>query len=463
MDVTHNESLVLSGICTTPKMLFELDGKVAASDFIDQNHRKIYELLKYIIVEIQPEKIDEFICLTSANQLGYSINKVEKDTLDVILSRVVGKETLLIEAKTIKRESVRRFLNKTLLDESNNIVSFEGSINEMLGGVEGRLFDAFTHLGSQQEGELTPISDKVFSYVKSLVGSEPVGLDLGFPNWQRAFGKIRNGSVNGVFARMKQGKSQLALQLALRAAVFNNTPTLILDTELTEEMQMIRMAAQLAKVPYESVEEGTWVNSHEYVKRMKEAEILIQGKPIIYESISGMSIEEVVPIIRRFAMKYNSKVSVKPQAMVIYDYIKLPDIGALSTANEYQILGAITSRLHDEAVRTKMPFFVIGQQNRSGAETDSITTIADSDKIARDIDSISIIRRKTERELSLDPSENGSHVLKVLAARNGSGHLDGEYTNLYFDMSCGFMNEGDTFTYDKLNSLRQRAEAQTEL
>ncbi len=460
MNEVVSESIVLAGISKNPKMLFELDGKIGEHDFFHEQHSKLYKLLKHVIVEIQPERVDEFVCLTTANELGLTLNKVEKEALDVALSRNVGKEALVSAAKAVKKASVKRYLNEVLQNEADEILNSEGSVNEMLGGVESRLFDAFTHLGAQQEGELTPISDKVFKYVRGLVGSEPVGLDLGFPNWQRAFGKIRNGSVNGVFARMKQGKSQLALQLAIRAAVFKNIPTLILDTELTEEMQMIRMAAQLAKVPYDLVEEGKWVNTHEYVRRMEEAEKVIAGKPIIYESISGMPIEEVIPIIRRFAMKFNAKPTTTPQALVIYDYIKLPDIGQLSTANEYQILGAITSKLHDEAVRCKLPFFVVGQQNRSGAEEDSITTIADSDKIARDIDSISIIRRKTERELNMDPTDNGSHVLKVLAARNGAGHLGDEYVNLHFDMSCGFMTEGNAFTYDRLQQLRDKVAEQ---
>ena len=456
MNDPTSETIVLAGICKNPKMFFELDGKISEQDFFEEEHQKLYKLFKHVIVDVQPEVVDEFICLTTAKDIGLNLKKTEKAALDIILERNVKKEALLSAAKTIKKISVKRFLSRILSEESDEILNHDGSVNEMLGGLEGRLFDAFTHLGTKEEGELTPISGKVFDYVKSLVGAKPVGLDLGFPQWQRAFGKIRNGSVNGIFARMKQGKSQLALQLAIRAAVFNNIPTLILDTELTEQMQMIRLAAQLAKVPYDLVEEGKWVNSHEYVKRMEEAEIMLRDKPIIYESISGMPIEEVVPIIRRFAMKFNSKPTITPQALVIYDYIKLPDIGQLNTANEYQILGAITSKLHDEAVRTNMPFFVVGQQNRSGAEADSITTIADSDKIARDIDSISIIRRKTERELNLDPSENGSHILKVLAARNGSGHLGDEYVNLHFDMSCGFMTEGKEFTHDKLQQLRDK-------
>ncbi|MCI0559801.1 MAG: DnaB helicase C-terminal domain-containing protein, partial [Nitrososphaera sp.] len=253
---------------------------------------------------------------------------------------------------------------------------------------------------------------------------------------------------------------QLALQLAIRSAVYRNIPTLILDTELTEEMQMVRIAAQLAKVPYDLVEEGTWVRVQDYVNRIGEAEKILRDKPLIYESCSGKSIEEVVPLIRKFAMRFNTDVQKTPKCLVIYDYIKLPDISKLADADEHQILGAITSKLHDEAVRLKLPMFVIGQQNRSAVESDSIVTIADSDKIARDIDSISIIRRKNEKELNLDPSDNGSHILKVLAARNGPGHLDDEYVNLQFDMSCGFMTEGESFTYDKMQFLKERVDAQ---
>ena len=455
MSEVISESIILAGIAKNPKLLFELDGRLNANDFFHEQHSKIFKLLKHVIVEVQPERVDEFICLTTANELGLKLSKQESEALEVALSRNVGKEALMQAAKAVKKSAVKRFLNSVLENEAAMIMDAEGSVSEVLGGVEGRLYTAFTNLGVGDDTEMQFVSDKVFDYIRSLVGSKPVGLDLGFPGWQRAFGKIRNGSVNGVFARMKQGKSQLALQLAIRAAVERNIPTLILDTELTEEMQMIRMAAQIAKIPYDMIEEGTWVRSHDYVKRIEAAEQMLKGKPLIYESISGMPIDEVVPLIRRFSMRFNANPGITPQCLVIYDYIKLPDLGQLATANEYQILGAITSKMHDEAVRLKLPMFVVGQQNRSGAEADSMTTIADSDKIARDIDSISVIRRKTERELSMDPAENGSHMLKVLAARNGQGHLGDEYTNLHFDMSCGDMSEGEAFTYDKLQFLRE--------
>jgi replicative DNA helicase len=460
---TVSESIVLAGLVNNPKSLYELDGRfLKPSDFFHTENSKIYNLLKHIIVEIQPERIDEYICLTTAKELDMKLSKAEHDGLEVALQRQVPEEALMAAAKTVKKASVRRFLQTVLEEEANKIEAAEGSVSEIIGNVESRLYDAFNNLGTTED-HMVNLADKAFDFVKSLVGAESIGLDLGFTSWQKDFGKIRNGSVNGIFARMKQGKSQLALQLVIRSAVFGGIPTLLLDTELTEEMQMIRLCAQLAKVPYDYIEEGTWVKNADMVKRMAEAEKVIQGAPIIYADISGRPVEEAVSYIRKFALKYNRNPDKTPKTLVVYDYIKLPNLSALNAANEYQILGAITSKLHDEAVRLKLPIFVVGQQNRSGAEEDSITTIADSDKIARDIDSISIIRRKTERELNLDPSENGTHVLKVLASRNGPGHIGDEYVNLHFDMACGFMTEGERFTYDKLQFLRQQTEQSAEI
>lgn len=451
------ESLVLAGLVKNPDVLYELDGKfITANDFFYSEHTKLYELIRHIIIEVNPQRIDEYICMATAKDLGMTFSQNEASALEVVLARNVGKEALISSAKQVKKASVQRFLQATLEDEANQIEKAEGSVAHILGGIEDRLFKAFSNLGTQEDDTVN-LAAKAFDYVKGLVGSESIGLDLGFTNWQRAFGKIRNGNVHGVFARMKQGKSQLALQLAVRA-MLKGVPVLLLDTELGEQLQMIRLAAQVAKVPYEYIEEGTWIRNNDMVKRMTAAEEMIQAKEFMYADISGLAIDEAVNYIRKFALKYNRNPGHSPQCLVIYDYVKLPDIGMLATANEYQILGAVTSTLHDEALRLSLPIMLVGQQNRSGAEQDGTTTIADSDKIARDIDSISIIRRKTPGELNHDPVENGGHILKVIACRSGPGHVGDEYTNLHFDMSCGFMTEGEDFTYEKLQFLRSQVD-----
>ena len=227
-------------------------------------------------------------------------------------------------------------------------------------------------------------------------------------------------------------------------------------------MQMIRLCAQAAQVPYEYVEDGTWVRNNDMVKRMADAEEWMKTKELVYADISGLSIDEAATHLRKFAMKYNRNNTHTPQCLAIYDYVKLPDIGMLASGvNEYQILGAVTSKLHDEAIRLKLPIILVGQQNRAGTENDGTTTIADSDKIARDIDSISILRRKTDREFANDPLDNGSHMLKVIACRSGPGHVGDEYTNLKFDMSCGSITEGEDFTYERLQWLQNKVEKDT--
>jgi len=456
MDNIVLESILLSGLIKHPSVFYELERRISPSDFEQSHYRKLYDLICQIRTNTDIETITRFNFMTTASELGDSLSDIEVEAVDMILARNVDEKATVDAAKIIKKRSVIETLRDILDRESKNVESAEGNIHEIVGGIEERLFHEFNTLGSDDEVMIN-IAHKAFDFVKSLVGAPSIGLDLGFPIWQKSFGKIRNGSVHGIFARMKQGKSQLALQLAVRS-MLKNTPVLLLDTELGEEMQMIRLCAQAAKVPYEYIEEGTWVRNNDMVKRMTAAEEWVKTKEFMYADISGQSIQEVANCIRKFALKYNRNPGVTPQCLTIYDYIKLPDIGMLASANEYQILGAVTSRLHDEALKLKLPIFVVGQQNRSGAESDSNTTIADSDKIGRDLDSMTLIRRKTERELSTDPSKNGTHILKVIDCRSGPGHVGDEYINLYFDMSCGVMSEGEEFTYEKLQFLRKQVE-----
>ncbi len=456
MDNIVLETILLSGLIKNPDVFYQLESRLSPTDFEEPNCGKLYNLIRHIRTHSQDDDITRFSFMTVANELGEPLNDTMVEAVDMMLARNVDKESTLNAAKTIKKRSVIDMLRDSLERESKDLERAEGNIHEIVGGIEDRLFKDFNTLGSDEEAMIN-IAAKTFGHVKNLVGKESIGLDLGFPQWQKTFGKVRNGSVHGVFARMKQGKSQLALQLAVRAMI-QDVPVLLLDTELGESMQMIRLAAQVARVPYEYIEEGTWVRNADMVKRMADAEEMMKTKEFMYADISGQTIQEAANCIRKFALKYNRNPGITPKCLVIYDYIKLPDIGMLNSANEYQILGAVTSRLHDEAIKLKLPIFVVGQQNRSGAESDSNTTIADSDKIARDIDSITIIRRKTDREFAHDPVENGTHMLKVLDCRSGPGHVGDEYVNLHFDMSCGDIREGDNFTYEKLQFLRNQVE-----
>ncbi len=456
MDNIVLESILLSGLIKHPNLFYELERRITVRDFEEPRHGKLYDLIRHIRIKSEVDSITRFNFMTTAADLGEVLSDVEIDAVDMLLARNVDTESTTNAAKIIKKRSVVQELRDILEKESREVESAEGSVYEVVGGIEDRLFHAFNTLGSDED-VMVNIAKQAFDFTKGLVGAPSIGLDLGFPNWQKAFGKIRNGSVNGVFARMKQGKSQLALQLAVRC-MLRDVPVLLLDTELGQEMQMIRLCAQAAKVPYEYVEEGTWVRNADMVKRMAEAEEWMKTKEFMYADISGQSIQEAANCIRKFALKYNRNPGITPQCLVIYDYIKLPDIGMLATAQEHQILGAVTSRMHDEALRLKLPIFVVGQQGRSGTESDSNTTIADSDKIGRDLDSMTLIRRKTERELEIDPSENGTHMLKVMDCRSGPGHIGDEYVNLKFDMSCGAMSEGDEFTYEKLKWLRNQTE-----
>ena len=449
------ESLVLSGLVKNPRMIFELDGKfLKHDDFYHGPFQNIYAVLRDLIINQQVESIDKHLVNIRAAELNL---RIEEDELNVVLSRDVSSEALVGFAKIVKKLSVKRFLSTKLSHISDSVEPHSGSVAELLGQIENEVFDAVNGLGTSEQA-IEKIAEGSWDYIVNL-GKEEVGLDLGFKAWQSDVGEIRNRSVHGIFGRPKAGKSQLALQFALRAACFRNIPTLILDSELGKPLEWIRLYGQLAGVPYKQIESGAWKNSADMVQKMEDAKKLIEEAPLYYINVAGMPIDEIVPALRQFGMKYSNPETMTPKCLAIYDYVKLGDIGQLATAKEYQILGAVTSRLHDEANRLNMPIIMVGQLNRSAETSDGLDTIADSDKISRDIDSVSIIRQKAEKEKSSDVDPHASHLLKVLACRSGPGHDDMEYINLEFHKGSGFITEKERFTADILSALKGMTES----
>jgi replicative DNA helicase len=449
-----SEAIVLSGLVKNPRMIFELDGKfLKHDDFYHGPFQNAYIVLRDLIINQQADKIDKHLVTIRANEIDVAL---AKDELDAIFARDVGKEALIRYAKKVKKLSVKRFLSMKLHSMSNEVEPYDGSVSELLGHIENEVFDAVNGLGSSQQ-VVELIAEGSWDYIVNL-GKHPIGLDLGFKNWQEDIGEIRNKSVHGLFGRPKAGKSQLALQFGLRAACFKNIPTLILDSELGKQLEWVRLYGQLAQIPYKQIESGAWKNSEVMVEKMEKARDIIDKAPFYYVNVAGMPIDEIIPALRQFGMKYSNQEATTPQCLTIYDYVKLGDIGQLMTAKEYQILGAITSRLHDEANRLNMPVIMVGQLNRSAETSDGLDTIADSDKISRDIDSVSIIRQKAEKEKSQDIDAHCSHLLKVLACRSGPGHDDMEYINLEFQKGSGYITERERFTSDLLATLKNMNE-----
>jgi hypothetical protein len=171
--------------------------------------------------------------------------------------------------------------------------------------------------------------------------------------------------------------------------------------------------------------------------------------PYFYEAVRGLSYDDVLALIRRWARRIvhlDACGRVVRPAVVIYDYIKLINAQFVTgREQEHQTLGYITSGLKDLMGETGMACLTFAQMNRQGITSEETDAIAGSDRILHYASSLSLFKRKNDEVLQKDDppgSEKYSHKLIVKKSRFGEEHRGRDYINLSADYARARITEG---------------------
>jgi len=450
LEAVGAERAVLSILFKKPELLFQIDDVVSEQDFTNSGAKVIYSLIKNLLLEDAAAQIDYYTLISRAEERGLKdflslthngelLRAIEKTNVDIA---TLGRHVNAVKSATIKRVTIA-----TLDNLKDNVEEFSGPPIDLKNMVENTVFGAMQSL-DRGDDDIVCLADTFEQSINTYADlNEIIGLNVGFPRWQRDCGGIRNGTVTGLFARAKAGKSQFSAHCAVKVAVEQRLPTLYLDTELQLRNQQMRVAGILSGIPYSRIESGAWKESKEEVGKIKRAFEVVKDSPFYYKNISGRSYHHVLPVIRKFFhQKVRESKGDIPRCLVIYDYIKLMDMNDLKAAAEWQILGFLLSAIHDVAAQLNIPILALGQLNREALRVDSEATIAGSDRITHNVDSLTIMRAKRPEEIELDGEQRGNYMLKALLARNGPGHDYNDWVNVHFDKGAG------QFVEDKRNS-----------
>ena len=168
----------------------------------------------------------------------------------------------------------------------------------------------------------------------------------------------------------------------------------------------------------------------------------IEGMPLYYQSISGLSVSDVIPHMRRWVLTHvkPDRETRVPQCLIVYDYIKLSMTSEIKSGvlAEWQQHGLHVSAIHDFAKQYNVPIIAFGQTNNE--VDDSLRCVAGGKRISENVTSVSYFKRKSDQERANDNS--GTHMVKIFKARFGSA-LWGSYINYNADLSCGDFQELD--------------------
>ncbi len=456
------EKLLLSSFIRYPMRFFDFAEYLSEEDFTLSHNKAIFLSIRSLMLDKKSDSISKSKIISEAKSIGYdnfmSMTK-NGEVLDDLISEKTNETDIGNSFLEVKRQSLRRAYSEGADNIQAYLSSTSDPLDKIIANVENMIVSKTVVLDYGRHA-IKNMTKGLKDFVSDLAkNTGHLGLDIGFPIWQSRCGQIRNGSITFIAATSKAGKSQLGLRAGLTVAHKLNLPVLLVDSELSEADQKIRLVGMLAKVPYNIIETGYWRLTAdelkaknitdddverilEYGRRLRDDRFweIAEKLPIDYMQISGMSVQEVIPHMRRWLLTKvkPSKDSKFPECLIIYDYIKLANVDELKGGKiaEYQVHGLNVAGLHDFCKDYNIPILTFGQTNRE--IDDNFNCVAGSKRIVENVDSISLIKKKTEEEKSMDPT--GTHLMRVWAGRHGSG-TDSSHINVQANLEYGEFTE----------------------
>jgi len=458
------EKVFLAGVAKHPQKLFEFVEYLDEEDFQHSATRMTFEAMRSLVIDKEAEKISKAKLVAEARALGhqnYLSATKNGQWIDELLVEEVAEHEVDSHFLEVKRQSLKDQYRTSFQDLSDYLSATDDPLSIMIGKVEQSIINKVNMI-DKGEHAIVDMREGFWDFIDS-VADDPghLGLDLGYPLWQERIGQVRNGAITFLVATTKAGKSQFGMRAAITAAR-KGLPVLYLDSELNKHDQWIRQAAMLTKVPSEYIETGFWNMTEAqlieqgvtdpsqrdeiiaYGKRLRDPRVreAVQKMPIYYQSISGLNVADVIPHMRRWLLTHvkPDRETRVPQCLIIYDYIKLTmtDEVRRGVLQEWQQHGLNVAELHDFANKYNIPMMAFGQTNNE--IDDNLRCVAGAKRISENVDSITLFKRKTDRELAEDGT--GTHLVRIFAARYGRA-LNNAYINFQADLSCGDFEELD--------------------
>lgn len=443
------EFAFLAGLCKNPDVYFNIQQHVSADDFSTKAHQKFFIVLQRLLMNATGDlTVTRAGLLAEATALGF------KDFLEVTRDGELIDACFDHEASAadtgraflqVKRETVKGSYRGMLKQLDKYLDETPDETSDMISHVDNALINMSNKLQGVVDDEIIHLPERALDIIEDLADHPgELGVDLGFPVWQRAIGGARNGSVTFVAATAKAGKSQIGARAAVELS--RHMPVLYCDSELNEIAQSVRAFGMHAEINYEILETGYWkADQHQIVRdgydrtfatqcqlarqtiEDQDVRAEFQSKNLYYKKMTGMTAREMLPFLRRWVMQHVGLDTQTRQArcLIVWDYVKLARIDEVRAmgVGAHDVLGDTCMALHDFAEEFNLPILAFGQTNR--AMDKDLSMIAGAKKIVELVDSISLFHKKDADDLVKAP--NGTHEFHILGTRYGKGvstHID---------------------------------------
>ena len=396
------ERYVIGACMISPRAVDDVAEILKHTDLHDTRHSTIYSALRRLHDQDKPTDVvavtDELI------RSGDLIGNLDAAYLHTLTSDVPTAANASYWAELVRESAVRRHV----IEASQRAAQIAADATVNASDVTELARDAFDQIEDATARGVEAIGDWFLAYAASLEEKPSYTPTPWYDLNQLVFG-FRNGGMYVIAARPGDGKSIMAVQIALDLA--KHRPVLFVSLEMKREEIAARAISSMGQIFIGSLNKHQLTDT-DWLAFAKHRQALEAMPLVIVDSAEVSTIPQLKAKARAVRRRY------KRNPVVIVDYLQL--LGSTVKAESRQVEVAGFSRsLKLAAQQWDVPVLALSQLNRAGANRKGkgaepqLSDLRESGAIEQDADAVMLLHRKA---IAGNPDE-----LKVIVAKNRQG------------------------------------------
>jgi replicative DNA helicase len=395
------ERAVLGAVFLDVSVLDEVTEHLKPKDFFLPAHRQIFEAM--LALSAERRAIDQVTVPAQMRALG-EIDEVEARTyvssLDTGLASAANARHY---ADIVVSLSLRRAVREAALKIVELSHDEAVSVEKMRDGAEQLLFEATQETTAK---DLVPIGELLRDTLKTLEElmrspSGVTGLATGLVDLDRRTTGLHAGELIIVAARPGMGKTTLAVNFAVHAAVRQGQPVAVFSLEMPEQQLVLRILASEAMVDAQRLRTGEF--SHQDWQRIDDQAAKLYQTRLFLDGSSSLTASQIAAKARRL------KHRIGKLSLIVVDYLQLMEAPAMGReSSRAEDVASMSRSLKQLAKELEVPVVALAQLSRDVEKKQRrplLSDLRESGAIEQDADLVIFIHREEGDGLEDRPTE----------------------------------------------------------
>ena len=351
----HNleaEQARVGGILINNYALNQVVDVLSGEDFYKEAHAHIYEGM--ITLYNRDDPVDVITLSQTLKEKGVLDKAGGTEYLASLADATATSAGILYHAEIVKDLSTRRNLIQQCSHISEVCFQPGNATEDILDSAEQYIFEITERNIDQNFLQLDEVVKNSFKKIESSTGSTITGISTGFTDFDNLTSGLQHSDFIIIAGRPSMGKTALALNIALNAALIDKAGVAIFSLEMSSLQLGIRLLGCDAMIDAWKLRKGA-LQDDDYLRLTDSANRLSELSIYIDDS-SGLSSLEIKAKARRLKKKHNI-------SLVIIDYLQLMQSKKAVESRQLEI-SDISRSLKALAKDLDIPVLAVSQLNR---------------------------------------------------------------------------------------------------